>query len=108
VGRDSHGFWVAGRVRPGITAGQLAALKGSALSGEWLPYGSSLKLRGILAVNSPGYLVERRSDYGLAASAAGPVLFTTSPACCNGGEAPNPRVKRLGDALARMRKRGVA
>jgi hypothetical protein len=110
VGRDSHGFWVSGRVRPGITPAQLASLKGSALSGEWLPYGSQLKLRGILAVNSPGYLIERRGreSYALAASAAGgPVLFTVSPACCGGDDPTLQRVKLLEDALARSLARGV-
>lgn len=109
VGRDAHGFWVAGRVRPGITAAQLAALKGSALSGEWLPYGSSLKLRGILAVNSPGYLIERRGSdpYALAASAGRTVLFTSSPACCGGDDPSSRRMNALEGALARMLARGV-
>jgi hypothetical protein len=109
VGRDSHGFWVSGRVRPGITPAQLAALKGSALSGEWLPYGSQLKLRGILAVNSPGYLIERRGSepYALAASAGKTVLFTSSPACCGGDDPTLQRVKLLEDALARTLARGV-
>jgi hypothetical protein len=110
VGRDSHGFWVSGRVRPGITPAQLATLKGSSLSGEWLPYGSALKLRGILAVNSPGYLIERRGreSYALAASAAGgPVLFTTSPACCGQDDPTSRRLKALEGALARSLARGV-
>lgn len=109
VGRDQHGFWVSGRVRPGITAAQLASLKGSALSGEWLPYGSQLKLRGILAVNSPGYLIERRGSdpYALAASAGRTVLFTSSPACCGGDDPTLQRVKTLEAALARSLARGV-
>lgn len=62
VGQDQHGIWVAGRTRPGITPSQLAALKGSALSGEWTPAPGKLGLRlsGILAVNGPGFAVARR------------------------------------------------
>lgn len=62
VGVDQHGIWVAGRTRPGITPAQLAALKGSALSGEWTPSPSKMGLRlsGILAVNGPGFAIARR------------------------------------------------
>lgn len=96
VGRDSHGTWVAGRVRPGITKAQLAALRGSALSGEWLPYGPHLRLRGILAVNSPGYAVQRTPA---AVAASGGRVFTASPTCddCTG------RVD-LATALRKVRK----
>lgn len=62
VGRDRHGIWVAGKLRPGVTPKQVAALRGSALSGEWLPPRSgngSLRLMGILAVNGPGFKITR-------------------------------------------------
>jgi len=78
VGNDDHGIWVAGRVRPGITEAQLATLKGSALSGEWHPIGGRLRLVGILAVNTPGYLIQRRA---LAASMG--ILYTAGPGCCD-------------------------
>lgn len=103
VGRDQHGTWVAGRVRPGITPAQLAALRGSALSGEWLPYGDRLRLAGILAVNSPGYLIERRaakSDLALAA-ANGKRVYTMSPECKSCGK----KTQRLATALARVSKK---
>lgn len=62
VGRDRHGIWVAGKLRPGVTPAQVATLRGSALSGEWLPPrrgGGSLRLMGILAVNGPGFKITR-------------------------------------------------
>lgn len=62
VGRDRHGIWVAGKLRPGVTPAQVAVLRGSALSGEWLPPRSgagSLRLMGILAVNGPGFKITR-------------------------------------------------
>lgn len=103
VGNDQHGTWVAGRLRPGVTEEQIAALRGSALSGEWLPYGSNLRLAGILAVNSPGYLVQRvkKDAYGLAAA-----LYTVGPTCC--GEDPTEkRIETLEAALAASLMRGV-
>ena len=75
VGTDSHGTWCAGRLRPGVTERQIADLKGSSLSGEWHPINGKLRLVGILAVNSPGFLVQRR-QLALAAS------FTTGADCC--------------------------
>lgn len=97
VGQDRHGTWVAGRVRPGITKAQLAALRGSALSGEWLPYGPHLRLAGILAVNSPGYTIERTAQ---AVAASGGRVITTSPTCDECGEG------RIGLATALRRTKG--
>lgn len=84
VGQDHHGIWVSGRVRPGIGKQQLAALKGSALSGEWVPSPGKLGLRlaGILAVNSPGFLVRREP-----VAASGGRVLTLGPDCgCHGTE----------------------
>lgn len=75
VGVDRHGTWAAGKLRPGITERQIADLRGSTLSGEWHAINGKLRLIGILAVNSPGYLIQRRS---LAAS------FTLGASCCEG------------------------
>lgn len=77
AGFDQYGLWVAGKLRPGVTDRELAALRGSTLSGEWHPIGGKQRLVGILAVNSPGYLIQRR---GVAASAG--VLYTTGASCC--------------------------
>lgn len=75
VGEDRHGIWVAGRVRLGVADTDVAALRGSALSGDWRPVGGRLELSGILAVNNPGFLVERGE--ALAAS-----LITVGPCGC--------------------------
>lgn len=76
-GVDEHGIWVAGRVRPGATPEQVAALRGSALSGEWVPTPTGQRrLKAIVAVNTPGFAVARRP-----VAAAG-ALFTTSPVPC--------------------------
>lgn len=104
VGQDAHGTWAAGRIRPGITPEQLAALKGSALSGEWYPYGHRLRLRAILAVNSPGYLVQRvRSARDGTLVAA----LTVGPLCCAGQDARDSRIEQLEAALAASLIRGV-
>lgn len=55
VGEDAHGIWVAGTVRPGASDEQVAALRASALSGDWRPIRGSLELMGALAVNLPGF-----------------------------------------------------
>lgn len=100
VGSDRHGVWIAGRLRPGLTAREKAALKGSTLSGEWHPIGGRLRLVGVLAVNSPGYLVRRR---GLAAG-----LTLGATACCDDNDDWTVRLDRIESALADLYRLGVA
>lgn len=64
-GEDAYGIWVAGTVRPGATAEQVAALQ--KLSGDWRAVRGQLELVAALAVNTPGFPIPR---YSLAASAA--------------------------------------
>jgi 2'-5' RNA ligase len=75
IGEDRHGIWVAGKLRPGVSDADVATLRGSALSGDWRPIGGNLELAGILAVNNPGFLVDRHE--ALAAS-----LITVGPCDC--------------------------
>lgn len=103
VGRDEHGFWCAGRLRPGLSKEKVAAFRASTLSGEWLPYGHNVLLHGILAVNGPGYLVQRRQ--ALAASGEprmSNVVYTSGPACpsCGGGSAEPSRLSSVEDAIS--------
>lgn len=58
-GEDEYGIWVAGVLRPDVTAKQVAALRGSALSGDWRRIGGSMELVAALAVNVPGFPVPR-------------------------------------------------
>jgi hypothetical protein len=89
IGSDTHGTWCAGKLRPGVTERQIADLRGSTLSGEWHSIGGKLRLVGILAVNSPGYLIQRRP--GIAAA-----MFTLGAACCEGD--------RMTDEVAELRR----
>jgi hypothetical protein len=80
AGFDSHGMWIAGRLRPGLSERELAEVKGSGVSVEWHPYGNRLMVEGCLFVNGPAYNVRRQ-----AVAAAGGVI-TMSPSCgdCGG------------------------
>jgi hypothetical protein len=59
VGEDEHGIWFAGALRPDVTPEQIRAFRASRLSGDWRRWGSSLELIAALAVNVPGYVVQR-------------------------------------------------
>lgn len=61
VGEDRYGIWIAGAIRPDVSAAQLRALKASPLSGDWReePKTGRLELVAALAVNSPGFGVPR-------------------------------------------------
>lgn len=59
AGEDTHGPWIAGAIRPGVSAAQLRALRGSALSGDWRRIAGTLELVAALAVNVPGFPIPR-------------------------------------------------
>lgn len=58
-GEDSHGIWVSGALRPGLTAADMRELRAAPMSGDWRNVGGNLELIGILAVNTPGFPVPR-------------------------------------------------
>lgn len=66
AGEDAHGIWVAGSLRPGITAEQVRVARSAPISGDWRTIRGSLELVGALAVNVPGFPVPR--PQGLLAS----------------------------------------
>jgi len=66
AGEDEFGIWVAGALRPGLSAAQVRTLRSSPLSGDWRRIGGNLELVAALAVNVPGFPIPRTS--GLVAS----------------------------------------
>jgi hypothetical protein len=66
AGEDAWGIWVAGAVRPGVSAEKLRDLRSSPLSGDWRRVGGNLELLAALAVNVPGFPIPR--PQGLVAS----------------------------------------
>lgn len=58
-GEDKYGIWIAGALRPTVTATQLRELRGAALSGDWRRIGGQLRLVAVLAVNVPGFPIPR-------------------------------------------------
>jgi hypothetical protein len=76
VGEDNYGVWMAGALRPTISAAQLRELRASPVSGHWCRIGGNLELVGLLAVNCQGFPQLRirtgaSDDRVLAASALG-------------------------------------
>lgn len=76
VGPDEYGIWAAGAVRSNADPNDVSALRGSAISGDWRNIGGKLRLVALLAVNAPGFRVNR--PHAMAASGA---LITTGPSC---------------------------
>lgn len=71
MGEDSWGPWMAGAVRRGITEEQVEELRAAKVSGDWrADEAGHLELVGLLAVNVPGFPVER-ARARLVASATG-------------------------------------
>jgi hypothetical protein len=59
AGEDAHGIWIAGAMRPGVSAEQIRELRGASLSGDWRPVGGGLEMCAALAVNVPGLPITR-------------------------------------------------
>lgn len=66
AGEDAYGIWVAGSLRPGISAEQVRVARSAPISGDWRTIRGALELVGALAVNVPGFPVPR--PQGLLAS----------------------------------------
>ena len=99
AGEDAHGIWVAGSLRPGITAEQVRVARSAPISGDWRMIRGALELVGALAVNVPGFPVPR--PRGLLASgevrslqASGVVAHDDSAA-----RAAHPASRLKGDGL---------
>ena len=99
AGEDAYGIWVAGSLRPGITAEQVRVARSAPISGDWRTIRGSLELVGALAVNVPGFPVPR--PQGLLASgevkslqASGVVTHDDSAA-----RAAHPSSRMWGDGL---------
>jgi len=74
AGEDGFGIWVAGALRPGVTAEQVRAFRASAPSGDWRPIRGSLELVAVCQVNVPGFPTARAfvaSGHMMALVAAG-------------------------------------
>lgn len=59
AGEDAYGIWVAGALRPAVTAEQVRVLRASAPSGDWRPINGRLELVAICQVNVPGFPTAR-------------------------------------------------
>lgn len=59
AGEDTHGIWISGALRPGLSEETLRVLRSAPMSGDWRSVGGNLELVHILAVNQPGFPVPR-------------------------------------------------
>lgn len=59
AGEDEFGIWVAGALRPGVTAEQVRAIRASTPSGDWRPIRGKLELIAVCQVNVPGFPIAR-------------------------------------------------
>lgn len=58
-GEDAHGIWFSGALRRKANADDEAALLAAPLSGDWRPVQEGMELVAALAVNVPGFPVQR-------------------------------------------------
>jgi hypothetical protein len=58
-GEDQFGIWFSGKLAKGLDEADVEALRGSKVSGDWRGIGGKAELIGVLAVNIPGFPIER-------------------------------------------------
>ena len=59
AGEDEFGIWVAGALRPDVSAEKARVFRGSKLSGDWRGVNGKRELVAVLCVNVPGFPVPR-------------------------------------------------
>jgi hypothetical protein len=85
AGDDAYGGWFCGKLAKGLSEADVEALRGATPSGDWRGYNGRRELIGILAVNVPGFPIEREraliasGDRDLALVASGLVVNETGP-----------------------------
>jgi hypothetical protein len=77
-GEDRHGIWVAGALRPNVSAEDVRAAMASGVSGDWRRIGGVYELINLSSVNSPGYPVRGTRMYETAGMIAS-VIATLPP-----------------------------
>lgn len=110
AGEDEFGIWVAGAMRPDVSASQLRAFRAAPLSGDWRRYGQALELIAALAVNVPGFPVPRvqavrasgRPVALVAAGASNAVLLRHSGGGFGSREVLEAALRPLYDSAARQ------
>lgn len=117
-GEDDHGIWIAGAIRPGVSAEMRRALTASAPSGDWRMIGGRLELVAVLMVNTPGYPAIAASYSGgdvRALIVRGPAPQATGCACGGASPGMNEILERLtrfeamiGQVVARLRAEQAA
>jgi hypothetical protein len=70
------GPWVCGSLRPNVDADDVRVLRALSLSGDWRERDGELELAGALAVNGPGYPIQRPQ---LVRAAGGTPITVPSP-----------------------------
>jgi hypothetical protein len=56
AGEDIYGIWVAGSLRPDVTASQIRTFRASPPSGDWRMISGNLELVAACSVNVPGFM----------------------------------------------------
>lgn len=101
AGDDEHGGWFCGRVASGLDDATMEALRAATPSGDWRGYNGKRELIGILAVNVPGFPIERERAL-IAAAGSDHLALVASGLVPNGVE---PAARELDDAASRLRLR---
>lgn len=87
AGEDAFGIWVAGALRPEVSAERVREFRGSVLSGDWRAVDGRLELVALLACNVPGFPIPRtRALVAAGGEEDGPLVLSLVAAGLHVGE----------------------
>lgn len=105
AGDDAYGGWFCGRVRTGLSDEDREALRAATPSGDWRGYNGKRELIGILAVNVPGFPIERERALIAAAGRDTLALVASGLVVNESGPGERLRLHMARKQLARRLKR---
>lgn len=85
-GEDEHGTWVAGALRPGLSAEDIREIRSAPLSGDWRPINKKLQLIAAHAVNVPGFPIPRAKVMVASGGETETVIITDEICDCDSDE----------------------
>lgn len=103
AGDDAHGGWFCGKLAKGLSDENLEALRAATPSGDWRGYNGTRELIGILAVNVPGFPIER--ERALIATAGSDHLALVASGLVRNHAGEKLRIHLARKALTRRLKR---
>ena len=109
AGEDRWGIWIAGGLRPTVSANKVREIKGGAISGDWRDIRGHLEFLAALVVNVAGFPIPRPEARVVASAGREHVLALVAAGVVTEGTAMGPReARRRAKVLSQRARKTLA